>query len=465
MNWFSPRSMVPRNGQNGDIPTAREAYGAFFRIALPAVTESISIALIGLVSMVMVGGLGPAALTAVGLSGEPRMIFFAPFIALNVGVMAIIARRKGAGDQKAARLCLRQALMVAVVLGLLMTLLSLALSRPIMQLAGAQADTLSYAVTYFRIVSLALVFNVVTGLINVCQKGVGNARVPLVVNVSAHLVNVALHLVLIEGRLGFPAMGIAGAGVAVLVSGVFSAGLAVFFVSHRGAYLYLSLRAKGLWRLHRETLQSIARIGKGAAFEQLFLRVGFFAFTRVVASLGTAEFAAHQITVQAMALSFTLAEGLGAAAAALMGQQLGAKRPDLAAMYGKMGVRIGLLASALLCVLTLVGRFAFPALFTEEAEIIHMAAALMVLLMWLQPIQTIQFVLAGALRGAGDIRFVAFTMLLAIGMARPLISFSFVFLLDFGLMGAWYAVFFDQTLRLVLLYTRFARGKWTKVRV
>jgi Na+-driven multidrug efflux pump len=143
------------------------------------------------------------------------------------------------------------------------------------------------------------------------------------------------------------------------------------------------------------------------------------------------------------------------------------KRPDLSFLYGKVGQRMALMVSVFLCAFTFFGRFWFPSLFTDDPYIIQTTAGLLLILMFVQPIQTSQLVMAGSLRGAGDTRFVAITMLVTVALARPLFSVLLVF--DFGLglglMGAWYAIIADQLLRLIMLYGRFARGKWTEIKV
>ena len=462
-NLFSTKNMIKESFVAGKIPSSKEAYGTSVRIALPSVVEMVSLSLIHMFSIAMVGRLGPQAIAAVGMVSQPRMIFMALFFALNVGVTAVISRRKGQNDQLAARLCMRQAILIALGISIIMTILAVASARPIMQFAGATGDTLNMAESYLRITSWVLPFNALTMTISAAQRGIGNTRVTMVVNIAANIANVILHFLLIEGNLGFPAMGVNGAASAVAVSSGISLILAFASLLQPGAYLKVSFLDN--WRPNKEMIGSIVKIGGNSIFEQMCLRVGFFAYAIIVARLGDAAFAAHQIAMQLMQLSFTFADGIAVATTALVGQQLGAKRPDLSIMYGKIGQRMALLASVFLCIFTLFSRFWFPTLFTDDANIIMMTAGALLVLAMLQPIQTSQLVMAGCLRGAGDTRFVAFTMLISVALARPLFALLLVFVFDMGLVGAWYAVFSDQFLRLVMLYGRFVRGKWTEIKI
>ena len=462
-NIFSTRNMVKEEFIRGDIPSSKEAYGTSLRIALPSVIEMVSMALIGMVSTAMVGQLGPQAVAAVGLVGQPRMLFMTLFFALNVGVTAVISRRKGQGDQKEARLCIRQAMLIGLVVSVVMATLAIILARPLMQFAGAQYDTIELASSYFRITSLVMPLHALTMTINAAQRGIGNTRVTMVVSITANIVSVLFHFLLIGGNLGFPALGVDGAAIAVGISAFAGLAMAFVYMVKPDAYLRISFRDN--WRPNLPMIKSIAKVGGNSIVEQIFLRVGFFAYAIIVARLGTLAFASHQIAMQLMMLSFTFADGIAVATTALVGQGLGAKRPDLSIMYGKIGSRMALVVAIILSMFTLSIRYWFPTMFTTDPYIISTAAGLLVILAFMQPIQTVQLVMAGCLRGSGDTRYVAFTMLLSVALARPLFSAFMVYALGLGLAGAWFAVIIDQTLRLVMLYGRFAKGKWTEIKV
>ena len=463
-NPFSTRHMIKPRDTVGDIPNSRRAYGTSLRIALPSVVEMTSLAIIQMVSMAMVGrSMGSEAVAAVGLVSQPRMIFMAMFFALNVGVTAVVARRRGEEDRTAARLCIRQGMMISFAVGIVMSILAVLLAERIMILAGAQQDTLGMSTAYFRITGLALVLNSLTMTISAAQRGIGNTRVTMVVNVVANIVSVLFHYLLIDGHLFFPALGVEGAAIAMVISGAAGMVLAVASVLKKGAYLKIS--PKDSWRPDIPMIKSIGKVGGNSIFEQLCVRVGFFVYARVIASLGTAAFASHQIALQLMHLSFTFADGIAVASTALVGQNLGRQRPDLAMMYGKIGQRMAFVCSVFLVAFTVLGRYWFPTLFTYDVYVIQTAASLMLIMAAILPFQTSQLVMAGSLRGSGDTRYVALTMLITVALVRPLSSMFLVFVMHMGIFGAWYAIIIDQVLRLTLLYGRFVKGKWTKIKL
>jgi len=470
--------MVKPEKRHGEIPDSREAYGASLRIALPAVVEMVSMSLMGMIDTIMVGRLDAhgVAVASVGLTIQPRMIFLAIFFALNISVTAIIARNKGAGDMRAVRSCLKTALVINLILGVLVTVISVSLARPMMMISGAQADTIAPATSYFRITSFALLFQVMTMTICAAQRACGNTKITMKVNVVAKVLSVVLNFLLIEGRLGFPRMEVDGAAWSTVIAAFVAFCLAAYTVVHRNSPLYINLNVKVLVNLFQKVVgfgakphgldfdfQMLRKIGKltsGSIVEQIGLRVGFFLYALVVANLGTEEFAAHLIVMQLMALSFTFADGIGIATTSLVGQNLGKKRPDLSTVYGKIGLRLAIFCALALSGICVVFRFWFPMLFSAYEGIIETAAGLILILAVIMPFQTAQVVMGGSLRGAGDTRFVALTMILTVGILRPAMGFLLTYPLGWGLTGAWIAIIVDQAARLAMLLTRFVRGKW-----
>ena len=466
IRWLvSTEYMVKPHMRQGDIPPTKEAYRQSIKMAGPAVAEMVSIAIMGMMDMIMVSQIGPHAVTAVGLTGQPRMIFFSVFFALNIAVTAIVARNKGAGDDAAALSCLRQAMMIVLLGGGLFSGTAIMLARPMMQLAGAQPDTIDLSASYFRISSFGIVFAIMSGTICAAQRASGNTKITMQVNIVANIAKVIFNFLLIEGRFGFPRLEVDGAAVSLVIANVISFSLA--FASLHKKDAYLRIRRKDNWRFELPMLKVIGRVASGSMLEQVALRVGFFFSALVIAMLGTHEAAAHFIAQQLLMISFAFADGLGVATTALVGQNLGRARPDLSIMFGKIGTRLAWMVSAVLCVIVFFSRFRFPLLFAlgNDPEIVQMTAGVILILVYMMPFQTAQIVMAGSLRGAGDTRFVAMTMMVSVTLLRPVLSFTLVYPLGLGLTGAWIAMSIDQIVRLVMLLKRFSGGRWVLARL
>ncbi len=470
---FDVRRLIPCGEDLGEIPENRQIYRDVIRIAWPSVIEMVTMSMIGFIDTWLVSSLSEEAIAAVGLVGQPRMLLMALFYALNVGVIAIVARRKGEGRQADANATLRNAMMMIAVLSFGVMALGLTFSTFLMNLAGAQADTLADSRKYFEITTWFLPVNTLTICICAAQRGVGNTRLTLSVNIVSNLVDLLFSYLLINGYGGMPRLGVAGAAWGTGVGFVAGLGMAMatVFGRHHGAGFF-HLRLRDDWRPNFKILKEITGVGGGAVLEQMVLRFGFFSYAVIVANLGTAVFAAHQICAQFQNLSFTFGDGIGVAGTSLVGQSLGRKRPDMAKLYGIASQRMAMTVALVLATSIVIFRHQLVGIFSDDPYITGLASSVMLLLAIFQPFQTSSVVVSGALRGAGDTMYVAGVMMLCVGLMRPLLALLAVFLLknvfglpEIALMGAWAAAIIDMATRVTLVYRRFSGGKWCNIKV
>jgi Na+-driven multidrug efflux pump len=207
------------------------------------------------------------------------------------------------------------------------------------------------------------------------------------------------------------------------------------------------------------------KVFSGSALEQMFLRIGFFLFVKMVADLGTKEYATHQICMNVMNLSFTVGDGLGIASASLVGQHLGMKREDKSLVYGKVGQRVGLCYGIILLVLFTVFGAGIVGWFTDDASIIETGEKLMIMLAVICPFQISQVIFSGCLRGAGDTRYMAVVSMVTVALLRPILTYVLVYPVAMGVIGAWVAILIDQVGRFGFSAVRFYSQKWCKVKL
>ncbi len=458
------------------LPGTRYAYRNVLDIAVPSVAEMLLISLISSVDMMMVGTLGKEALSAVGLTSQPRLVVLCFFTALNVGVSAVCAHRKGEGRRQEANQTLRMSLVLSLVLSLALLALTLPLSEPLMRLAGGTDDNaqnaavLSQAVDYFRILTYSLPLNALSLSICAAQRGIGRAKVTFQVNVLSNLINVAFNYLLIEGRFGFPRMEVRGAAVASVIgiaAGFLFALLTVCGPRSPKRFLQLSLR--GSWKAG-DSLASVLKIGGNAMIEQIGMRIGFFICGRIYFALGTTQFAAHQICMQVLNLTFAFGDGLGIAATSLVGQSLGQKRPEWAVAYGKICQRCAVVLSLALMALLALGRQFIAQLYidpqtADAAQVVAAAARTLVVLAFMQPFQINAFAIAGGLRGAGDNLYVAVVAMVCVSLIRPALVYVSVYVLHFDLAAIWVMAMSEMALRCLCFYPRFVSGRWKNIKV
>ena len=473
---LAPEYLVKQEHRLGDLPDGKSAYRDVMRIALPSIVEMVLMSLIGSVDTMMVGNeLGAEALSSVGLPTQPRMLILCLFFALNVGVTAIVARRKGEERQDEANATLRNALMLAFGLSIVLMLAAVIFAEPLLRLAGGDTaeseKVFTDAVDYFRIMTYALPMNALAMCICAAQRGIGKTRITMWVNIASNLINVFFNYCLIGGHLGFPRMEVQGAALASAIGMGAGFLLALFTVVAGGrfkGYLHLSIHDK--WRFDKESMRSIVKVGGNAAVEQFGVRFGFFVYARILFSLGTTMYAANQICMQLLSITFTFGDGLGVAATSLVGQNLGRRRADLSMLYGKISQRFAVMISIVLGVLIVAFRYQIAGWFIGENtlnadQVIAYAANTMLVLAAIQPFQTSSVVLSGSLRGAGDNLYVALIATICVSVVRPIMAVFAVYVLHLGLTGTWIFGLAEIVLRFAFFYPRFASGKWKDKKV
>lgn len=456
---FSTAHMVPQSRICGELPSSRQAYRNALAIAWPSALEAFLVALIAAVDTIMVGSLGAEAISAVGITTQPKFVVLTVIISLNVGVTTIVARRKGENDPVSANRCLRQGIILSTLLAFTLGVFAFVFAPQLLIFSGAGADILADSVVYFRIIMIGNFFYSVGLTINAAQRGVGNTKISMTTNLTANIINLVFNYLLIGGRLGFPRWGVMGAAIATALGNFVAFVMSFYSVLHpHGGFLRLS--RKDGWHFDFPIMRQIFRISSGAMAEQLFTRFGLFSYARIVAGLGTIPFAAHQIVMNALSISFSFGDGLGVASSALVGQSLGAHRPDHAILYGKISQRIGLIISVVLCAAFITLRYPIVSVFNDTAEILRMSSPLMVITGFACLFQVSSTIYSGSLRGSGDIIYVAAMSLISIGIVRPIISWALCYPLGLGLTGAWIGLLIEQFLRLILYCQRFLKYKW-----
>lgn len=475
--FFDVENMVPQSMRCGELPSNREAYRRMSAIAMPSVLEMALMSLISMADTMMVSTIGTEAITAVSLVTQPRLILLCIFYGLNAGVTAIIARRRGEMRRGDANLAMRNSLVVTLLLSLVITALALWLAEPFMRLAGAK-ETMEDTLVYFRIIAAALPINALSLCICAAQRGVGNTRLTMYVNVTSNLVNVLFNWLLINGVGPFPRLEIAGAAIATDIGLFVGLILSVISLLPRKRHAnFLELVKGDSWKLDRAALSAVARVAKGATVEQVCIRIGFFIYACIIAELGVYVYAAHNIAMQFLNLSFSFGDGIGVAGTALVGQSLGEKRPDIAHMYGTIAQRYALVAALLLATVVITCRGPLVGLYiysdtANDAYVRQLAMNAMIIVGIMQPFQTSAVVYSGALRGAGDTRYVALAMIFTVVVMRPILSQLAIFVVgdvmgftEMALLGAWCMATLDMITRMVLMYRRYNGGKWHAIKL
>ncbi|NLC54462.1 MAG: MATE family efflux transporter [Erysipelothrix sp.] len=462
--FLSVENLIADKFKKGPLPSNKEAYSTAFQMAWPSSVEMVLIGLIGSADLIMVSHLGSNAIAATGITTQPKFILLAMVLALNTGVTVIVSRRKGQNRQAEANKILKNAFFMSLLIATSMSVLGFVFARPILTMAGASADYLEIAISYFRIIVVGNFFTSVANTLTSAQRGAGNTKISMVTNLTANMVNIVFNYFLIYGIGPFPELGIKGAGYATLIGNVVSFAIALYSITRKTGFVSLSF-SKDL-KLEMSRWMELTRVSSSAFVEQIFIRGGFFLFAIVIAKLGTQAFAAHQVTMNILSLSFAVGEGLSIAASTLVGQNLGKKRQDLAMLYSKVLQRIGLVTSVILGSLLVIFRIQILSLFSQGNEVVlTLGEPIMFIVGITVAFQILGVITIGTLRGGGDLKFTAFLMMISIGIVRPVTSYLFAITFSGGLLAAWISILLDQAIRSIASQKRFSSGKWLNIQI
>ncbi len=452
--------------QQGEMFEPRAMRRHVWSLAWPVVSRMFMQSIVGMVDIMMVGRLGPASIAAVSVGNRVVFILIAVLQALAVGSSALVAQYTGAGRKREADNVVWQALYGAFILAFVLASLGAVFSPHIIRGMLSLMETMDQAVwqqgtIYLRIILISMIFGLPQICINALMQGTGDMKTPLVIMTISNVVNVIGNYVLIFGIGPFPAMGVTGAAVATGGSRVLGALVGLFFLFRGTPTIRLRLHSL-TWKLRRDILARILDIGIPASIEQLVRNSSMILFSFLVAGLGTVAMAANEIAMNIQSMSMMPGFGFGLAATTLVGQQVGARRFALAENYGRQTTLMALVLMMSLGMLMFLFPTFFVRLYTTDAGVIPEAAGVLRILGLVQPLFCINLVLAGALRGAGDTRYVMYATAIGNWGVRVVLALVLGYYFGIGLVGFWLAIAADLTVRAGLIGARYQGGAWKR---
>jgi putative MATE family efflux protein len=417
------------------------------RLAVPALGALAAEPLYILVDTAIVGHLGVAPLAALAIAGTLLTGAFTIFNFLTYGTTAQVARYHGAGDERTAALLGVQALWLSSAIGVVLLALAVALARPAVELMGATGETADLAVLYMRIAAIGLPFALIALAGQGYLRGVSDLRTPLRIVIAANAVNVVLEVLFVYGF----DWGVAGSawGTAIAQAGM------------GGAFALLLWRAAstGLRRPMLDRIRPLLKIGGEIFVRTTALYASFVVASAVLARIGTASLAAHQIAFQLWTFLALILDAIAIAGQVIVGRSLGAGDAESAYRASRRMIGWSLALGAALGAVMLALTWTLPHAFTGDAGVIDRAQAVWPLFALMQPLAGVVFALDGILIGAGDTRFLMWSMLVAgVGVYVPIALAALAF--DWGIIGVWCGLIALLVARAVALGARFAGRRW-----
>lgn len=444
--WRPPSRLDGRSSRRLLGGTDRELLG----LAVPALGALLAEPAFLLADSAIIGRLGTAQLAGLGIASAVMLnaVFLCIFLAH--GTTAAVARRAGAGDLRRAYTLGIDGIWLAVAIGLGLAVTGIPLAPVIVDLLGASGTAAPYAVTYLRISLLGLPAMLVVLAATGALRGLKDTRTPLLATGLAALANVPLNIVLVY-PLG---LGIAGSALGTVIAQLGAAAWLCAVVV-RGAR-----RHAASLRPDRPGIKAAATANAPLFARTVLLRISLLVMTFVAAAHGDAALASHQI---AFTLWYVLAmppEACAIASQALVGHALGAGEPDTARGKSRRALVWGFGSGLAMAVLLLALRPVYVPLFTTDAAVQDLVRSLVVVVAASQPIGALLYVLDGILIGAGDTRYLAGTMLVALVTFLPLAGA--VLVTEAGVVALWWALTGWLLARQVAVALRYRSAAWLR---
>lgn len=431
-------------------------------LAWPAVCEMMLYMLLDFVDVAFVGRLGAQSLAAVGLGAQIYFSILFVFSALSAGATALIARAVGSKDPERAGKTAGQALSLAVIVGLTVTLSVYLFTDVVVGLFRFEAGVQDLAAVYIKTTGSVAAFGLVLFISNGIFRGAGLTRIPFYIAALTNVVNIAGDYVLIFGKFGFPALGVRGAALATASAQVIGCMVMVALLIS-GATM-VRVRPRDFFRLgDRELTSVLLKLSAPAGIEEALMSLGRLIGSFMLAGLGTVPFAAHQVVITAESLSYMPGYGFAVAATSLVGQNLGAREPEQAYQHGLTAARLALVVMGVIALVFLVFPSVIIAIFTRDPQVVGLGALCLRIAAFEQPAIALEMVLAGALRGAGDTHTPAMITVLSTWLLRIPLMYLSVYVFHLGLPAIWIITVFDWLVRASLVIIRYRRGKWQQI--
>lgn len=408
--------------------------------------------------LIMVGRISAFAVAAVGLGLQSLMLVFAILTVLHIGTSALLSRFVGAGQMHRASVGLSTLLRFAFFLSLPIMLLWYFLASNVYVWFGTAPEVIALGEDYVQMLTWMLPFVFVKLVFVTALTASGDTKTPMKVKMASILLNVFLNYLFIFGNLGFPELGVLGAAVGTVIVNMLE--LIVYVV----LYLRRKMPYAPAWHYSISLLKRALKVGLPASFERTLTFGSFMLFTMVIAHYGTEILAGYQIGLRIEGLAFMPGIGFTIAAMALMGQGLGAKKPEQSREDVLLVLKytVGFMFFLSFFMIFMPEKIVW--FFTDDAQTIEEASLYLRIVGFSQIPLAFNFVLSGALRGAGDTKRTLKINLISLWFVRILPAFVLSWYFE-SIFLVYIAMISDTFVKAIWLWTTFEKGEWKKIKV
>jgi len=415
-------------------------YKKILHIALPAIAGLSTQMIVSLVDTAMVGRLTEAtyALAAMGIGVLATWALISFFSSLATGTHVIVARRFGQKDFIECGNTLNNSLLISLSIGIIVAAIGAFFAKPISDLFASDDQVAYYASEYIFYRFLGIPFFLISVSYRGFYFGISKTKIFMISGIVTNLLNIVFNYIFIFGNFGMPRMGLAGAGLGSTLASSFD------FFFYTAIMLLPSYRHKfqnfNRIKIDWEIIKAIWKISIPVSLQNVFILIGFLIFVAITGIIGTQEQAATQATISTLFISFLPCFGFGIAVQTLVGNNLGAKKFNLAKIYGIETAKVATIYTLVLGMFFIFLPQYVLLIITNDNSIIETAKPVLRIAGFAQIFYAIGVVLANALQAAGKMLFVMKAEVITNLFILVPLSYLFGVVLGYGLKGAWFAM-------------------------
>lgn len=427
----------------------RTEFLPMLKIAVPVVLAELGWMTMGVVDTVMVGGLGPEAISAAGV-GNAMHIAFAIFgMAVMLGLDTLVSQAYGARDIRGCHRWFFDGMTLAglMTVPIMMLLVLVWFAIPYLGFHEAMRPLLE---SYFGVLLLSTPFLLAYAVCRRYLQGMHAVTPVMFALITANLINAAANWLLVYGHFGFPALGVAGSAWATVIARAFmlcALLFAVWWIDRKRTAEALQVEGgaatagHGLWHIDRAwdgaRLRRLLTLGLPAA-SQVGAEVGVFALaTALSGTLDPISSASHQIALNLAGVAFMVPLGLGSAGAVRVGHAVGARDPLRASAAGWTAILLAAIFMVVAALTFVILPRQLIGLFSKNADVLSVGTSLLLLAAIFQLFDGIQGVITGTLRGIGDTRTPMVVNLIAHWLVGLPTGYLLCFVVGWGVYGLW----------------------------
>jgi putative MATE family efflux protein len=437
----------------------RSYYKELVRIGLPVMIQNVIFNGLTMIDNIMIGGKGDTAISAVGIANKLSFVFILFLFGVNSGASAFSAQFWGKRDLAAVRKVLGISLRICLVAAVPFFLLSQLMPRQIMTFFIRDARVIDQGAVFLRIIGWSYVLQAISAAYAIQSRGVGRTRPAMYASAVALGLNSVLNYGLIYGRLGLPALGVAGSAMATLVARTVELGILLGIIY--GNHYELAASWREMSGISREFLRRFIKPVLPVIANEILWAIGVSMYTFFYGMQGVQATTSAQIMEVMNGLFFSLFFGLGSACGVMIGNRIGAGDEAVARIYAKRSVVIGIGLGLVMGTGLAAAAPLFLRLFRVGPEILiacRLAAFVFAGTMFIRVINLIMVV--GVCRNGGDTLFAALIDVLSPWLVGIPMAALGVLVLKWPIYLVMALVSLEEVVKAVLGIWRLLSGKW-----